>query len=149
MIYTRRSKRQKYEELSTMPNNRQKKSRADLLSTPDVLLLTPARMEFTFHDARLKRSASYDLLHGGKPVRDDHSLLPYAHGNHACSRDGDCVAEMFFSLSYLILFVIIRQFGVQNYIIISNCASFRQKKIRNKKIIRTFVVRKQDINIIK
>ena len=61
-----------------------------------------------------------------QPVRDDHSLLPYAHGNHACSRGDDCAAEMFFSLFYLIFIIVIRQFGLQNYIIISNCASFKQ-----------------------
>ena len=55
-----------------------------------------------------------------------HSLLPCAHGNHACSRGDDCAAEMFFSLFYLIFIIVIRQFGLQNYIIISNCASFKQ-----------------------
>jgi hypothetical protein len=29
--------------------------------------------------------------------------LPYAHGNHACSRDDDCEAEMFFSF-FLFIF---------------------------------------------
>ena len=66
------------------------------------------------------------ISNGEKPVRDDHSLLPCAHGNHACSRGDDCAAEMFFSLFYLIFIIVIRQFGLQNYIIISNCASFKQ-----------------------
>ena len=56
---------------------------------------------------------------------NSYSLLPCAHGNHACLRGDDCAAEMFFSLFYLIFIVVIRQFGLQNYIIISNCASFR------------------------
>ena len=30
-------------------------------------------------------------------------LAPYAHGNHACSRDDDCEAEMFFSF-FLFIF---------------------------------------------
>ena len=83
-----------------------KKSRVDFLSYSRHFSLTPIFMEITFHDARQKRSTSYDLLHGEKPIRDDHSLMPYAHGNHACSRDGDCAAEMFFSLSYLILLLL-------------------------------------------
>ena len=53
--------------------------------------------------ARQKRLTFCDHEHGEKPIRDDHSLLPYAHGNHACSRDDDCEAEMFFSF-FLFIF---------------------------------------------
>jgi len=84
-------------------------------------------MKITFHDARQKQSTSYDLSHGEKPERDDHSLLPYAHGSHACSRDGDCVAEMFFSLSYYLFIVIIPRIGLQKYTLFSKYASFSQK----------------------
>jgi len=31
--------------------------------------------------------------------------LPYAHGNHACSRDDDCEAEMFFSFFFIIFLI--------------------------------------------
>ena len=59
--------------------------------------------EITFRGARQKQLTSYGHEHGEKPIRDDHSLLPYAHGNHACSRDDDCEAEMFFSF-FLFIF---------------------------------------------
>ncbi len=104
--------------------DRQKKSRADLRLLPTILSVDSNMMEITFRDARQKRSTSCDPLHGEKPVHDDHSSMPYAHGNRACSRDGDCAVEMFFSLFYYLIFVIIRQFGLQNYVIISNYASF-------------------------
>jgi hypothetical protein len=35
-----------------------------------------------------------------QPVRDDRSWLSFSHGSRACSRDGGCGAEMFFSLLY-------------------------------------------------
>ena len=68
-----------------------------LANTPNSYL---RETEFTFRDARQIRLTSCGPLHGEKPVRDDHSLLPCAHGNHACSRGDDCAAEMFFSLFY-------------------------------------------------
>jgi len=108
-----------------MPNNQQKKSRVHLTVTPDISSIYSLKTEITFRDALKKRSTSYDLLHGEKPIHGDHSLLPYARGNHACSRDDDCEAEMFFSLSYYIfIFVIIPQFGLQNYALFSKYASF-------------------------
>jgi hypothetical protein len=39
-----------------------------------------------------------------QPERDDHSLWPFSHGSRACLRDGDCGAEMFFSLLFTYLF---------------------------------------------
>jgi hypothetical protein len=57
----------------------------------------------TFRGARQIQLTSYGHEHGEKPIRDDHSLLPYAHGNHACLRDDDCEAEMFFSF-FLFIF---------------------------------------------
>jgi hypothetical protein len=35
-----------------------------------------------------------------QPVRDGHSWWPFSHGSRACSRDGDCGAEMFSSLLF-------------------------------------------------
>jgi hypothetical protein len=55
--------------------------------------------KITFRDFRVIQSTSCGHEHGEKPIRDDHSLLPYARGNHACLRDDDCEAEMFFSFS--------------------------------------------------
>jgi hypothetical protein len=42
-----------------------------------------------------------------QPERDDHSWWPFSHGNRAYSRDGDCGVEMFFSLLYTFIFVMI------------------------------------------
>jgi hypothetical protein len=39
-------------------------------------------------------------------ARGDRSLLPFSHGNRACSHVFCCVAEMFFS-SFFILFIVI------------------------------------------
>ena len=90
------------------------------------LFVTP-QGRITFRDARQIQLTSYGPWRGEKPVRDDHSLLPCARGSHACLRGDDCAAEMFFSLFYLyFIFVEIRRFGLQNYIIISNCASFKR-----------------------
>ena len=77
----------------------------------------------TFRGSRRILSVSYDPLRGVLPTRDDHSLLPFSRGIHACSRGDDCAAEMFFSLFFLILFrcyfVIKRTqqsaFGLQKY----------------------------------
>ena len=60
--------------------------------------------DFTFRDSRQKLLTSCDPLHDVQPVRDDHSWWPFSHGSRACSRDGDCAAEMFFSL-LLYLFI--------------------------------------------
>lgn len=60
----------------------------------------------TFRDSRQKQLTSYGRVHDVQTKRDDHSLLPYAHGNHACSRDDDCAVEMFFS-SFILFFVVI------------------------------------------
>ena len=78
----------------------------------------------TFRDARQKPLTSCDLLRGEKPIRDGHSSLPCAHGNHACSRGGDCVAEMFFSLFFIFILLLLLNFGLQKYALISNYASF-------------------------
>jgi hypothetical protein len=40
-----------------------------------------------------------------KPKRGGRSSWPFFHGSRACSRDGDCGAEMFFSLLFTYLFV--------------------------------------------
>jgi hypothetical protein len=40
-----------------------------------------------------------------QPKRGDHSWWPFSHGSRACSRDGDCAAEMFSSLLFYYLFV--------------------------------------------
>ncbi len=61
-------------------------------------------LRITFRDAHQKQLTSYDLWHDGWPIRGGRSLLPFSHGNRACLRDGDCGAEMFFSLLYTILF---------------------------------------------
>ena len=110
-----------------MPNNQQKKSRVHLTVTPDISSIYSLKTEITFRDALKKRSTSYDLLHGEKPIHGDHSLMPYAHGNHACSRDGDCVAEMFFSLLFIFFVVIIPRIGLQKYTLFSKYASFSYK----------------------
>ena len=57
-------------------------------------------LRITFRDSHQKQLTSYDLWRDGWPARGDHSLWPFSHGSRACSRDGDCVAEMFFSLLY-------------------------------------------------
>jgi hypothetical protein len=68
----------------------------------------------TFRDARLIQLTSYGPLRGVKPTRGDHSSWPFSHGSRACSRDGDCAAEMFFSLLFsLFIVVTIYRFGVQ------------------------------------
>jgi hypothetical protein len=41
-----------------------------------------------------------------KPKRGGRSSWPFSHGSRAYSRDGDCGAEMFFSLLLTYLFVI-------------------------------------------
>ena len=66
-----------------------------------------AFQRITFRDARQKPLTSYDLWRDGWPARGDHSLWPFSHGSRACSRDGDCVAEMFFSLLYTYFIIII------------------------------------------
>jgi hypothetical protein len=57
----------------------------------------------TFRGARQKQLTSYDPLRGVKPTRGDHSLWPFSHGSRACSRDGDCAAETFFSLLFFFI----------------------------------------------
>jgi hypothetical protein len=63
---------------------------------------------FTFRGAHQKPLTSYDPWRDELPKRDGRFLWPFSHGSRACSRDGDCVAEMFFSLlySYLICYVL-------------------------------------------
>ena len=59
----------------------------------------------TFRGARRWQWASYDHEHGETQVRGDRSLLTYAHGSRAYSRDGGCVVETFFSLFFKISYV--------------------------------------------
>jgi len=61
----------------------------------------------TFRDARQKPLTSYDPWRDVQPVRDDHSWWPFSHGSRACSRDGDCAAEMFFSLLFLLIYLLL------------------------------------------
>ena len=61
----------------------------------------------TFRDSRQKPLTSYVLWHDVKPKRGGRSSWPFFHGSRACSRDGDCGAEMFFSLLFTYLFVTI------------------------------------------
>ena len=82
---------------------------------PDTLTL----QRIIFRDARQKQSVSCVLLHDVKPIRGDHSLLPFSRGSRACSLFFCCAAEMFFSLLYYFLCYIIYTFGVQNYLFIS------------------------------
>ena len=80
------------------------------LSAHDVRMCPPVTSVFnrrmmcienlTCRGSRQKQWVSYGRVHGGKQVRDDHSWSSYAHGNHACSRGGGCVAGMFFSYSF-------------------------------------------------
>jgi hypothetical protein len=60
--------------------------------------------EITFRGSRQKQLTSYDLWRDVQPKRGDRSWWPFSHGSRACSRDGDCAAEMFFSL-LLYLFI--------------------------------------------
>ena len=82
-----------------------KKQQRYLLAAFNVIVYSQTNYRIIFRGARQKQLTSYGHEHGEKPIRDDHSLLPYAHGNHACSRDDDCEAEMFFSF-FLIIFLI-------------------------------------------
>ena len=59
----------------------------------------------TFRGARRWQWASYGHEHGETQVRGDRSLLTYAHGSRAYSRDGGCVVETFFSLFFKISYV--------------------------------------------
>ena len=65
-------------------------------------LLASVSNVLIFRGARQIRLTSCGPLRGVKPGRDDHSSWPCARGNHACSRGGDCAAEMFSSLLYSI-----------------------------------------------
>ena len=65
------------------------------------------RQRITFRDAHQKPLTSCGPLHDVRPKRDDHFWWSFSHGNHACSRDGDCGVEMFSSLLYIYLFVMI------------------------------------------
>ena len=81
-----------------------KSSKESLLAAFNVIVDRRISLsEITFRGARQKQLTSCGHEHGEKPIRDDHSLLPYAHGNHACLRDDDCEAEMFFSF-FLFIF---------------------------------------------
>ena len=83
-----------------------KSSKESLLAAFNVIVDRRISLsEITFRGARQKQLTSYGHEHGEKPIRDDHSLLPYAHGNHACSRDDDCEAEMFFSFFFIIFLI--------------------------------------------
>ena len=98
-----------------MPNNKQKKNRELTYSLlPTFLPFTPRYTKISFRDARQKQSTSYDPSHGEKPIRDDHSLMPYARGNPACSRGDDCVAEMFFSLFFIYLLLLFHESGCKS-----------------------------------
>jgi hypothetical protein len=58
--------------------------------------------EITFRGSRQKQLTSYDLWRDVQPKRGDHSWWPFSRGSRACLRDGDCAAEMFSSLLFLL-----------------------------------------------
>ena len=86
--------------VATHKKTERSKEHALLLSVFLRFVVFEPFLRITFRDSRQKPLTSYDLWRDGWPARGDHSLWPFSHGSRACSRDGDCVAEMFFSLLY-------------------------------------------------